>query len=118
MSEIRIRRVHGVTHKRARELAEKMADKLAKEFDLEWEWHGDVLRFHRDGVQGHVAVEDKDVEIRAKLGFLLSFLKPRIESEIEDNLDRLFGDAHRPAGPRTLGKVAGKKAARKPLKGG
>jgi putative polyhydroxyalkanoate system protein len=95
-----------------------MAEKLAQEFDLEWEWHGDVLKFHRDGVQGQVAVAYEDVEIRAKLGFLLSFLKPRIESEIESNLDRLFGGAHRPAGPRTLGKVAAKKPARKPAKGG
>jgi putative polyhydroxyalkanoate system protein len=113
MSEIRIRRTHGVPHKRAREQAEKMASKLAKDFDLEWEWHGDVLKFHRDGVQGQVAVDDKDVEIRAKLGFLLSFLKPRIESEIEDNLDKLFGDAHRATKPRTLGDVA-KKPAKKP----
>lgn len=113
MSEIRIRRTHGVPHKHAREQAEKMANKLAKDFDLEWEWHGDVLKFHRDGVQGQVAVDDNDVEIRAKLGFLLSFLKPRIESEIEESLDKLFGDGQRRPRPRTLGDAA-KKPAKKP----
>jgi putative polyhydroxyalkanoate system protein len=111
MSDIRIRRAHDIPHKHARELAEKMAKQLAKDFELEYEWHGDVLKFHRDGVQGEVRVAPEKVEIAAKLGFLLSFLKPRIESEIEENLDRLFGDSHH--GPARKGRGPAKKPAKK-----
>ena len=47
MSDIKIRRSHSMPHDKARLAAEKMAKRLQKEFDLDYEWDGDVLVFER-----------------------------------------------------------------------
>ena len=91
MSEIRVCRAHHTTLKKARKGAEHIAEELGEEFGLDHEWDGDVLRFQRMGVTGHIEVGKKEVEIYVKLGFLLMALAPRIESEIERFCDENFG---------------------------
>lgn len=91
MSDISIRRNHGMTMKRARVAAEKIASHLEDEFELAWEWQGNRLHFKRSGVSGHLEVSRHHVAIEARLGFLLAFLKPRIESEINKYCDEQFG---------------------------
>jgi putative polyhydroxyalkanoate system protein len=91
MSDIVIRRRHGMTIKRARSAAEKVAAELGEEFDLAYEWEDGVLRFQRTGVSGELAVAKTEVEIRVRLGFLLATLKPRIEREIHKYFDENFG---------------------------
>jgi putative polyhydroxyalkanoate system protein len=90
MSDIRIRRSHSKTLDEARKAAEKMAKQLRKDFDLDYAWDGNVLRFERSGVDGELHVTTREVRLEAKLGFLLAFLKPRIEAEVESQLDRLL----------------------------
>ena len=91
MSEIRVCRAHGVTLKRARKGAERIAEELGEEFGLDHEWDGNTLRFQRMGVAGHIEVGKKEVEIYVKLGFLLMALAPRIEHEINRFCDENFG---------------------------
>jgi putative polyhydroxyalkanoate system protein len=93
MSEIRVCREHGVTLKRARKGAERIAEELGEEFGLDHEWDGNTLRFQRMGVAGHIEVGKKEVEIYVKLGFLLIALRPRIEHEINKFFDENFGPA-------------------------
>ena len=90
MSDIRIRRSHSKPLDEARKAAEKMAKQLSKDFDLEYAWDGNVLRFERSGVDGELHVTTREVRLEAKLGFLLAFLKPRIEAEVESQLDKLL----------------------------
>lgn len=90
MSEIKIRRAHTMPHDKARLAAEKMARRLKKEFDLEYEWDGDVLVFQRPGVNGELTVAPKYVEMEVKLGFLLRIMKPTIERHINANLEDIF----------------------------
>ena len=92
MSDIKIRRTHSMPHDKARVAAEKMAKRLQKEFDLEYEWDGDVLVFERSGVNGELTVEKKFVEMEVKLGFLLKMMKPTIERHINENLDQIFAE--------------------------
>jgi putative polyhydroxyalkanoate system protein len=92
MSDIRIRRAHNLPPERARALAEAVAQRLRDEFDLEFRWRGSALAFSRDGVQGTLTVSAAEIRIQARLGLLLSFLKPHIEQEIEAHLDRLFAE--------------------------
>jgi putative polyhydroxyalkanoate system protein len=99
MSEIRIRRTHSKSLDEARKAAEKMAKQLRKDFDLDYAWDGQVLRFERSGVDGELHVTTKEVRLEAKLGFLLAFLKPRIEAEVEDQLDKLLGIPAKAAAP-------------------
>lgn len=77
-------------HDKARLAAEKMAKRLQKEFDLDYEWDGDVLVFERSGVNGELTVAPKYVEMEVKLGFLLRMMKPTIEKHINENLDDIF----------------------------
>jgi putative polyhydroxyalkanoate system protein len=99
MSEIRIRRTHSKSLDEARKVAEKMAKQLRKDFDLDYAWDGQVLRFERSGVDGELHVTAKEVRLEAKLGFLLAFLKPRIEAEVESQLDRLLAAPAKAAAP-------------------
>lgn len=92
MSDIKIRRSHDMPHDKARAAAEKMAKRLQKEFDLDYEWDGDVLVFERSGVNGELTVAPKHVEMEVKLGFLLKMMKPAIERNIHTNLDDIFAE--------------------------
>ena len=109
MSDIKIRRTHALPVAKARKSAEKMAKRLQKEFDLDYEWDGDVLVFERSGVNGELTVAPKHVEMEVKLGFLLRMMRPTIERHINENLDQIFAQ-HAPATPaRSETKVASAK---------
>lgn len=91
MSSIHITRTHGQTVKKAKAAAEQIAADLAEEFDIDYGWEGDVLRFSRSGVQGEIRVLKKTLEVQAKLGLLVSMLKGRIEQEVHRYCDDAFG---------------------------
>jgi putative polyhydroxyalkanoate system protein len=104
MADIQITRSHAMPHKKAREAADRFAGQLAEKFDLESQWEGDTLHFTRAGVNGTLALARGSVEIRVKLGLLLSAFRSSFEGHIKDNLDRVFGAAAPPK------KVAKKKS--------
>jgi putative polyhydroxyalkanoate system protein len=93
MSEINIRRSHTLNLDDARRLAEEIAARLNQRFDLAYRWDGDALRFERDGVHGALTVEHGEIQIQARLGFLLSLVQPHIEQEIHSSLDQMLGEA-------------------------
>ena len=90
MADIRIVHQHALTPKKAREAAQKVVDKIADEYDLECEWEGDVLYFERSGVEGSMTLEEKQVQMVIKLGFLMSAFSSTIESKITENLKKVF----------------------------
>ena len=94
MSEINIRRAHDLAPEAARRLAEAMAVRLEERFELAWCWEGDTLRFQRDGVQGGLTLGPGELQIQARLGFLLALARPQIEEELESQLDEMLGTAH------------------------
>ena len=96
MSDIKIRRSHKLPHDKARQAAEQMAKRLQKEFNLDYEWDGDVLVFERSGVNGELIVAPAHVEMEVKLGFLLKMMKPTIERHINENLDQIFAEQKTP----------------------
>ena len=89
MATISIRRGHQLSHKQAKTVAEKLANDLEKRFELAWSWEGDHVRFERPGVSGTMHVGKREITLEAKLGLLLTALKPAIEREIHAQLDRL-----------------------------
>jgi putative polyhydroxyalkanoate system protein len=93
LSEINIRRSHDLPLAQARKLAEEMAAQLRERFELDYAWRGHTLVFSRDGVEGKLVVCAGEIHLHARLGFLLSFLKPAIEEEIEQSLARLYQQA-------------------------
>jgi putative polyhydroxyalkanoate system protein len=87
MSDIDIRRKHALPLAQAREAAERVAKQLKRDFALQYRWEGASLHFERAGVDGKLTVSPNDVHLRARLGLLLGFLKPQIESTVHEHLD-------------------------------
>ena len=94
MSQILLRREHDLTPEAARKKVERVADVLAKRFDANCEWHGDVLKIKHPTVSGTVTLGKNDVVVAAKLGFMLSMFRGRIDEELERVLDREFPKAN------------------------
>ena len=90
MADISLERKHKLGLKKAKEAAQKVADELAESFDMESEWDGNTLNFERSGVNGQLVVTKDGVAVEAKLGFLLSAFKPKIEEQINKNFDKYF----------------------------
>lgn len=90
MADISIVQEHHLTPKKAREAAQKVADKLSEDYDLEFEWEGDVLHFERSGVQGSLTLEKKQVAMFIRLGFLMSAFAPTIETKVAENMKKVF----------------------------
>lgn len=91
MSTIEFRRDHALGLQEARVAAQRVADELERDFGMSCEWEGNVLRFARTGVSGELVVEPEHVALNARLGFLLSTFKPRIEAQLHRNFDAYFG---------------------------
>lgn len=90
MSNIDISHDHSLSMKKARVVAEDLAEQLAQKYDLNYEWEGDSLHFHRTGVNGNIDVTKNSIDIRAKLGWLLIAMKGIIEAEIHRVLGKHF----------------------------
>lgn len=110
MSEIKYKRMHHLSLKEAKKVAQKAADDLAREYDLASEWEGNTLHFHRSGVNGHMHVSEDAIDLNVRLGILLRPFKSAFERHIERNLDTLLAAA--PKSTR-LAKAAKKTPSRK-----
>ena len=90
MSTIDIKKPHQLSLADAQKVADDLARDLAEKFSIVYQWEGDVLNFRRTGVDGDITVNEDFVHVKAKLGFLLSYLKPAVEREIDRYLDEHF----------------------------
>jgi len=52
MADISIKQEHQLTLQESKDAAQKVADKMAAEFDMTTRWEGDTLSFKRSGVAG------------------------------------------------------------------
>ena len=90
MSVIDIHRAHSLDKEHAREAAETLAKDLSKQFDVNYQWEGDLLKFRRSGVKGQLDISENDLHIRLELGLMLRPFKSRIEQEIHSQLDQII----------------------------
>ncbi len=91
MPSIDISRAHDKPLAEARKSVERLAKQIAKRFDVEYAWEGDVLIFERSGVSGEISVSKGKVRVKAQLGFLLMAIQPAVEREIHKQLEDEFG---------------------------
>ena len=96
MAEISIRRAHHSTLSDAKKMAEKIAAKLEKDYQLKSSWAGDELNFTRSGVNGKLIVTAIELTIHVKLGFLMAAFKGPIHDAVEKNLDSLIKPVAKP----------------------
>ena len=95
MPDIHIHREHHLGFKEARKVAFSWAEKAEEKFDMECTYEEgdtqDTLTFTRAGVSGTLVVDAQQFDMTAKLGFLFTAFKDRIEAEIGGQLDALLG---------------------------
>jgi putative polyhydroxyalkanoate system protein len=87
---IDIKKNHAKSLEDAQQVADELAQDLADKFSIQYHWDGDTIVFDRPGVSGEIDVDAEVVHVRAKLGFLLSYLEPAVEKEINRYLDEHF----------------------------
>jgi putative polyhydroxyalkanoate system protein len=90
MSRIRLRREHDLAPNEVRQKVERVAEVLAKRFDAECTWKGDVLTVNHPSINGKVTVGSGDVVVEAKLGFLVAMFRDRVDAELARILDKEF----------------------------
>jgi putative polyhydroxyalkanoate system protein len=93
MADINIVQDHDLTPIKAREAAQQVADKLAREYELACRWDGDVLRFERSGVEGTLMLAERQARLQIKLGFLFGAFASTIESRISEKMRKVFATA-------------------------
>ena len=91
MATVAIAKKHHLSHQKAKEAAQKIADDLRERFELECRWDGDHIEFRRPGVTGTLSVGRNEVRLDCELGFLLSMLKPTIEQVVHRDFAKYFG---------------------------
>jgi putative polyhydroxyalkanoate system protein len=89
MATITIAKKHAHPHRKAKEIAERVAQELERRFQLRYAWDGDHVDFERPGVSGRMHVAKDAIRLEAHLGFLLTPLKPVLERAIHSQLDAL-----------------------------
>ena len=89
MAVISVARKHKLSHRKAKDAAEKIAKELKQRFSLDYAWDGDDVDFERPGVSGRMHVGKDTISLDVNIGFLLTPLKPAIEREIHAALDSI-----------------------------
>ena len=97
MSMIRVRKAHDLGYDKACEIAETFAARLQEQFDADYYWEDDALKFSAKGVEGQILIAADDVEVQVSLGLLYRPLRSRIENRIVDQLDAILGNNSRSA---------------------
>ena len=92
MPDINLERSHSLSIAKAKALVQRAADGLATEYDLESEWHGNTLRFHRSGVDGQMLVTDSKIELNVTLGLLMKPFKGKFVDRIERDLGKSLAE--------------------------
>lgn len=91
MSVIDVHRAHALDKAHARQLAETLAEDLSRQFQMQYQWEGDVMTFRRNGVRGKLTLSPDDLHVRLELGLVLRPFRQRIEQEIHSQLDQVLG---------------------------
>lgn len=90
VSNIDIHAYHNLSHEDALNAADELSVDLSEKFGIDYGWEDEVIHFERPGVHGQISVQDSELRIQAKLGFMLMMLKGPIEQEIYRYLEEHF----------------------------
>lgn len=90
MSDIVITQEHRLDQGAARAAAQKVADEMVEKYDMNVEWHGDVLAFKRSGVSGALTLSPHRAVLEVTLGFMLKSFSSAIEEKVTRNMQKVF----------------------------
>jgi putative polyhydroxyalkanoate system protein len=91
MADIEITQPHDMTPEAARAAAQQVADKMAADFGIECRWDGPVLRFERSGVDGTLAVGERDARLEITLGLMMKAFAPMVQDKLARKMRKVFG---------------------------
>ena len=92
MSNINIIKPHHFGLDKGMEVMMTLAEDLAKQYGAEYVVRGSQVAFRATGIEGLVSLSDHDIQIEAKLGFLMSALKGTIENQIHHKIDEILAN--------------------------
>jgi putative polyhydroxyalkanoate system protein len=91
MADITIVQQHVLSMDDARSAAQKVADQMQTDYEMSWEWQGDVLVFQRSGFSGTLALAEGEATLELSLGIMLRGFAKKIEEQVTKNMAKVFG---------------------------
>jgi len=91
MADITIVQQHVLSMDDARSAAQKVADQMQTDYEMSWEWQGDVLAFNRSGFSGTLALAEGEATLELSLGIMLRGFAKKIEEQVTKNMAKVFG---------------------------
>lgn len=91
MADITIVQQHVLSMDDARSAAQKVADQMQADYEMNWEWQGDVLAFKRSGFSGTLALAEGEATLELSLGIMLRGFAKKIEEQVTKNMAKVFG---------------------------
>jgi putative polyhydroxyalkanoate system protein len=91
MGRISVRRDHGLEGDEVRVRIETMANKLAQRLGGSWHWQGDEAVSEVRGIQARVGYDESSISVDIALPRLMSPLQRKLESKVDEYLERLLG---------------------------
>lgn len=88
MANIRIKRKHNLGRDEVRKRIDKITGRLQDKLEATISWKGNTLNFKRSGVSGSLDVGENYLDCEIKLGMLLTPLKGKIESALNEEIDK------------------------------
>ena len=90
MSDISMKRKHGLGENEIRDRIEKVADKISDRIGGKWDWDGDEAVCEARGAKARVGYDKEEVSMDVSLPRLLRPMRGKLEAKIEEYFDRYF----------------------------
>ena len=90
MADFTIVQQHSLSMEGARAAAQKVADQMVVDYEMTYQWEGDVLEFKRSGFSGTLALTEGSVQLEVVLGFMLRGFAKKIEEQVSKNMNKVF----------------------------
>ncbi|MFN2327996.1 MAG: polyhydroxyalkanoic acid system family protein [Chromatocurvus sp.] len=88
MSEFRLSKTHTMSREALRETARSLAERLEAQHGMRAHWQGDdVVAIKGSGLDARLSIDDRQIEVNVRLGFLASPFQGRLRAEIQRYLD-------------------------------
>lgn len=86
-----VTRPHSKNNGEIREIVEKIAGEMSREFGFDYNWNSETLHFNRTGVNGHISMLPGRIEVKINKSFFIpisdTFLRSRVEEYMDSYLD-------------------------------
>jgi putative polyhydroxyalkanoate system protein len=90
VADIIIKQPHQLSVENAKDAAQKIADRMAAEYDMTATWDGNMLNFERSGLSGTLVLHEKEAQLDVTLGFLFKAFSAKLEEKMAQQMKKVF----------------------------